>query len=102
MSIEITKFRKFEKNTLIGFFTVRLSNIGLEIRDCSLHRKDGKKWIGLPSKPYKDSDGNEKYSYIVKFYEKDKWDTFQKAVLQELDKYLSKEIENTPEQNIPF
>ena len=83
MSIEIVNFRKYEKNTLKGFFTARLPNIGLEIRDCTLHSKNGERWIGLPSKPY-DANGETKYSYIVKFYEKDKWELFQTEVLKAL------------------
>ena len=102
MGIEIVKFRKFEKNTLKGFLTILMNNIGLEIRDCTFHRKDDKKWIGLPAKPYTDQDGNEKYSYIVKFADKDRYYQFQDAVLKELDKYLSKESAYTPEQDIPF
>ena len=50
MGIEITKFRKYEKNTLQGFMSILMTGIGLEIRDCTVHQKEGKKWIGLPSK----------------------------------------------------
>jgi hypothetical protein len=102
MGIEIVSFRKLEKKTLIGFCTVRLTNAGLEIRDATVHQKDGKKWVNLPSRPYEKEDGFTGYSYIVKFVDKDRYFQFQKAVLQELDKYLSREIENTPEQDIPF
>ena len=38
----------------------------------------------------------------VKFVDKDRYYQFQKAVLQGLDKYLSTEIENTPDGDIPF
>ena len=102
MGIEIVKFRKFEKNTLKGFLTVLMTSIGLEIRDCALQEKDGKKWVNLPSKPYEKDDGSTGYSYIVKFTDKDRYYQFQDAVLQELDRYLSKEIEDTPEGDIPF
>ena len=102
MAIEIVSFRKFEKNSLIGFCTVKMTTIGLEIRDCAVQQKDGKKWVNLPSKPYEKEDGTTGYSYIIKFTDKDRYFQFQKAVLQELDKYLSREIENTPDEDIPF
>jgi len=41
MAIEITDFRTHKKNTLRGFITVRLTTIGLEIRDLAVHEKNG-------------------------------------------------------------
>ena len=87
MSIEIKSFRKFEKNTLKGFLTIFMSNIGLEVRDATLHEKEGKRWIGFPAKPYQDEAGDTKYSYIIKFTDKAKWEQFQKATLEALDNH---------------
>ena len=40
------------KNTLQGFLTLTLSPSGIVLKECSLHeRPDGKRWVGLPSKP---------------------------------------------------
>ena len=61
MAIEIVSFRKFEKNTLKGFLTILMTNIGLEIRDCALQEKDGKKWVNLPRKAYEKDDGTTGY-----------------------------------------
>ena len=85
--IEIVSFKKYNKNTLKGFFTCKLTNNGLEIRDCSLHTKNGKRWISLPAKPFKKDDNSQGWSYIVSFYDKDKWSQFQKATLEALDRY---------------
>jgi hypothetical protein len=52
MPLEVTKFRLFEKNTLRGFATVRLTGVNLEIRDITIHEKNGNRWVSLPSKPY--------------------------------------------------
>jgi hypothetical protein len=52
MPIEIVDFRPFEKNTLRGFATVRLTGVNLEIRDITIHEKNGNRWVSLPSKPY--------------------------------------------------
>jgi len=98
MSIEVTSFRQFEKNTLKGFATIRMTNIGMEIRDCTVHEKDSKKWVGLPSKPYEDPDGNTKYSYIVHFYNDDIWKKFQRAALEALEPHLDK-LETPPQQS---
>ncbi len=90
MAIEIIKFKSYEKNTLKGFIDLRLTTIGLEIRQASLHEKAGSRWISLPSKPYQDADGTQKWSYILKFYDEAKSKQFQKAVIQALDKYKGK------------
>lgn len=88
MGIEIVVFRSYEKNTLKSFLSVRLTNAGLEIRDMTLHEKNGKRWIQLPSKPYQKDDGSQGWSYIVKFYHEARGKQFQKAVLEALDSYL--------------
>jgi len=95
MAIQVTGFREFKKNTLLGFATLRMTNIGLEIRDCTIHEKDGKKWVGLPSRQYTDQEGETKYSYIVHFYSDDVWKKFQSAALAALEPHLKK-LEDQP------
>lgn len=82
MSIEITKFRECHKNTLRAFLSVRMSQVGLEIRDISLHEKNGKEWLAMPSRPYEDSEGNRKYSFIVDWYDSDRKTLFEAEVLR--------------------
>ncbi len=89
MPIEVVSFRKYNKNTLQGYATIRLTSIGLEIRDCTVHEKNGSRWISLPSRPYEDEKGNQKWAYIIKFYDKDRWEQFQKTTVKALDTYLA-------------
>ena len=87
MAIEITDFRSCEKNTLQGFATARLTNVGLEIRDIALHQKNGKRWFQLPAKPYQKPDGSQGWSYIVSFYEKKNYHQLQEVALKALDAF---------------
>jgi hypothetical protein len=89
MPVEITSFKPFEKSSLRGFLTIRMSNIGLEIRDATVHQKDGKRWIGLPAKSFQ-KDGEIRWSPICDFYDKARAEQFQRACLQALDEFLSK------------
>lgn len=89
MAIEIISFRAHSKNTLEGFATVRMTQIGLEIRDITVHSKDGKRWLGLPAKPYKKPDGSDGWSYIIDFYDRETADKFRDATLKALDAYRS-------------
>jgi hypothetical protein len=88
MNIEITSFRPLEKNTLRGFLTIRLSDVGLVVKDVCLHEKNGKRWLQLPSKPYKKTDGGQAWAYILEFEKSHYW-VFQDAGLSALDAYLS-------------
>jgi len=88
MALEIVEFRPHQKNTLQGFLTLRFTNVGLEVRDLALHKKNGKRWLQLPSKPYTKPDGSQGWSYIVNFYEKERYYQFQDVALKALDAFL--------------
>ena len=87
MAIEITDFRAYSKNTLQGFLTIRMTSVGLEIRDIALHQKNGKRWLQLPAKPYKKPDGGQGWSYILAFYDKPRFQQFQDVTLKALDAF---------------
>jgi hypothetical protein len=54
--ITASDFREVVRNTLRGFMILTLSPSGIRLRECALHEKDGKRWIGLPSKPQLDAE----------------------------------------------
>lgn len=87
MNIEITSFEPYRKNTLQGFLSVRLTETGLEIRDLALHKKNGKRWVQLPAKPYKKPDGGKGWSYILNFHKKEHFNKFQEVTLKALDAF---------------
>ena len=60
------EFRPFEKNTLVGFATLTLPAVGLRIKDCCFHRKDGAEWVSLPARPYTKA-GQTTYAAIFDF-----------------------------------
>jgi hypothetical protein len=43
-------WRPYASGTLVGFFDLLLPS-GLKLNDCTLHERDGKRWVGLPGKP---------------------------------------------------
>ncbi len=72
--MKCTAFKTLERNTLQGFATLQLES-GLIIADCTLHEKNGKRWVSPPSKPMIDRErklvvddtGKIKYVPIVDF-----------------------------------
>ncbi len=95
--ITASNFRPMVRNTLQGFFTVKLAPSGLVLRECSLHERDGKRWIGLPSKPQIDAEGRQRkdpttgkglWAPIVEIAGKDERAQFQQAALAAVDRLL--------------
>lgn len=97
--IQIVDFRFHQKNTLQGFLTVLLSDVGLEIRDIALHRRDGKRWLQLPAKPYKKLDGSRGWSYILTFNRKQDFHLFQEVTLKKLDIFQGQARRNCTDAN---
>ena len=108
MSIEIVSYRKYEKNTLQGFLSIRMTNIKLEIHDLCIHQKNGKRWVSLPAKPLLSKESGDKPSYvaILDFYDKTYLEKFQSATLMALDSWVSEHPEIAQEKRgvngIPF
>jgi putative DNA primase/helicase len=43
---------------------------GLILRGCTLHEKNGRRWVGIPAKPFVASDGGQGWVAIVDFRDK--------------------------------
>jgi hypothetical protein len=87
MTIAVTNARKLNKNSLRGFFDVELPS-GMKLNGCTLLEKDGKRWIGLPSREWQKTDGSKSYVPIVEIPDRDARDKFNAAVLPLAEKAL--------------
>jgi hypothetical protein len=58
--------RRVEKNSLRGFFDLRLPS-GLVLRSCSLHLSHNRWWVGMPVQSYTNADGERSWSAVVDF-----------------------------------
>jgi hypothetical protein len=68
--IRCLRFRPYEKNTLRGFADLKLTRVGLVLRDCTYHRHaSGKEWVGFAAKPYETKTGETAWQPIVEFAE---------------------------------
>jgi hypothetical protein len=65
--IRCTKLRRYEKNTLRAFVDLELSRVGLVLRDCTWHEKNGQEWISFPSRPYEGDDGATRWQPLIEF-----------------------------------
>jgi hypothetical protein len=80
--------RKINKGALIGFFDVELPS-GMKLNSCTLLEKDGKRWIGLPSREWVKADGTKSYVPIVEIPDRDAREKFTNAVLPAAERALS-------------
>jgi hypothetical protein len=79
-SFKISNSKRINKNTLIGVFDLELPS-GLKINGCMLLEKNGKRWVGFPSKEWTKPDGTKSYSPLLEFTAREIADRFQGAVL---------------------
>jgi len=85
IQVACLKFRAFEKNTLQGF--VDLETYGITICDCTLHLKEGKRWVSFPARPYKTQDGKDSWVPLVKIHDREYYFSFQRAALEAIDRF---------------
>jgi hypothetical protein len=67
--IRCLRFRPYQKNTLKGFADLELTRVGLVLRDCTPHEKNGKEWISFQARSYETKDGNTAWQPVVEFAE---------------------------------
>ena len=106
MAIEVVSFREYQKNTLQGFVTLLLTTTGMEIRDITLHEKDGQRWISMPSKEYTDKYGERKWNPVGFFTEREALGACQGAALAAIEKHLAAMGKEQPQKSdlddVPF
>lgn len=80
MTFVITNTKPMRRGTLIGFFDLEMPS-GLIVRSAMLFEKNGKRWVGFPSKEWTKGDGTKGYSPLLEFASRATADKFQAAVL---------------------
>jgi hypothetical protein len=81
MRVEIEDFRPFAKNTLKGFVTIALPDVGLRVKECPWHEKNGRQWIGFPARSYKGRDGSDVWVNLIEFLAGFDRNAFQDTVM---------------------
>lgn len=107
--MEITNYRQIDRGCVRARFDVLVPVWGLILKELTLFEKDGRKWIGLPSRQYQGRDGTAKHFQLVDF-SKPIRDRFQVAVLEKIDagqfqRAVPKEAKPAPDcakQGMPF
>jgi hypothetical protein len=88
VSVTVSGARKIGKGALIGFFDVTLPS-GMKLNSCQLLEKDGKRWIGMPSREWVKADGTKAYVPLVEIPDRSDRDKFAALVLPAAERALS-------------
>jgi hypothetical protein len=87
MSFTVTNAKQLRKGTLLGFFDLEMPS-GLIVRGAMLFEKNGKRWVGFPSKEWTKQHGTKGYSPLLEFADRSISDKFQAAVLPRAEEAL--------------
>jgi DNA-binding cell septation regulator SpoVG len=83
----VREFKHFQKNTLQAFLSLELTS-GMVLHDCTLHEKNGSRWIGMPARQYEKSAGEKSWMPLIEFASKEHREKFQAAALAAIRDYL--------------
>lgn len=102
--MELIKYKEVNKGYLKGYADFFIENWELEIYGCGVFSKEGRNWVAMPSREYKDADGKTKYFPIVKFRNKHHHDAFADMALRTIEPHLKKQQQQTQEEfdGLPF
>jgi hypothetical protein len=91
--IRCIKFRPYERNTLRGFADLELSRVGLVLRDCPVHEKNGKEWVGFPARSYQDKEGATQWQALIEFVEgaREAREQFQRQAIEAIHNARNRE-----------
>src|SRR5262245_29726665 len=53
----------------LGFADLEPTRVGLIVRDCTWHEKNGKEWVAFPARPYETKNGTTAWQPLVEFAE---------------------------------
>ena len=80
MAFTVTNAKPMRKNSLLGFFDLEMPS-GLIVCGAMLFEKNGKRWVGFPSKEWTKQDGTKGYNPLLEFASREISDKFQAQVL---------------------
>jgi hypothetical protein len=86
--MDISNYRNIGKGCLVGSFDVTIPEWGLSIHECKLFEKDGRRWVGFPSRQYETAKGEKKHEDYV-MMDKDRKKGFDAKCLEKLSTMIS-------------
>ncbi len=86
LSVRVDAVKPYVKNTMLSFVDFTLLGVGLSIKGASIHEKDGKRLVSLPSRSYSDREGPH-WAPIIEFASKEARGLITDRVLAAFEEY---------------
>lgn len=104
MTIECMRYHAVNQGTLLGYADFYIPKTGQEIYGCQLHQKEGRRWINVPSREYKNELGEKKYAPFMRYREKTHMEAFLEACKKAIEKKCAETnpITTEEEDGLPF
>ena len=89
--IECLSFKTMPKGAFVGVAKIYIPKWGVEVSDIKLFQKDGKRWVGFPSKEYQHPEtGEKKYAPYLRFRDKNHAELFSKVVVDAIEGFCDR------------
>lgn len=82
--MKISDYKPFQRGALCAFFTVELPS-GMLVHEVKLFSKEGRRWVGLPSREFVGRDGTKSYAPVLEFTNREASDRFREGILRAID-----------------
>lgn len=80
--MEIQNVKEINKGAVVLSFSVYFREMGMTINDCLFMRSKGKTWVTMPSRKYEKDNETKYYPYV--FWDKDKKEKLDRAIMEKL------------------
>jgi len=98
--MDIINYKEINKGCLQAKFDVSIPEWGLTLRELTLFSKDGKQWLGMPSRQY-EKDGQKKNHDLVSF-EKNKRQRFESSCIEKIKSKQYQTRQEKQTDDVPF
>lgn len=106
LSIKIEQFRPMRAHTLYRGVNTLIVELGLRIKELTIHESHGRRWVGFPARPQLDKDGwcivdargRRHHTNILQFNDR-LGDRFSDRVIAELTAAHRTHTPSTPKAN---
>lgn len=89
MKIECIRFKSYVKDNLQGFADIYVEDWDAEVHGCTLHMKNGKRWLNVPGFEYDAKDGTKRFNAFLRFRKKKRWELFIEQAKKAIDKWCA-------------
>lgn len=87
MEIKCIRLESNPKGSFVGTCDIFIPKMQMEIFNCTLWMKNGRKWVNLPQRSFINENGRREYLPYIRFTQPETAKIFTELCLKAIDKY---------------